>query len=358
MEGIVIQKAALSSLHILFRLLVNLGNTLYRRGHMLAEGVAIPDALWLEEAASQNFRDILFEHWLDRLFFFTPQDGRQFLRQLFPQNIALHWVSCQQRGHNSTRSDLGGCLGEILEKVRQFTAPVCIKSHLCSRIHQHFVNQDQGRQSFSDRDGEQRHQQRLCRGALSLNFFIVRIQYPQTLASRQLKGQHAPGMIQPAPLSIRCLHLHPLFRVQLIEGQHCHPRPRRHLPDMLCKLLYRRQLNRQQSRRVSEVIERNQRMCLPTPIRQLQLPDGLIVLSSQSQHHILRQFPQVKRRISQRKKMRGVLVHRLRSPHRHIIQVSREQRERKLARPQIISKLNHFMPRNNFHYQPPIINPL
>ena len=83
MEGIAIQKAALSPLHIPFRLLVNLGNTLYRRGHMLAEGVAIPDTLRFEEAAPQYFRDIFFEHWLDRLFFFAPQNGRQFLCQLF-----------------------------------------------------------------------------------------------------------------------------------------------------------------------------------------------------------------------------------------------------------------------------------
>ena len=80
MEGVAIQKTALSALHIPLRLLVNIGNTLYRRGHMPAEGVAIPDTLRLEEAAPQDFRDILFEYRLDRLFFFAPQDGGEFLR--------------------------------------------------------------------------------------------------------------------------------------------------------------------------------------------------------------------------------------------------------------------------------------
>ena len=327
MEGVAIQKTALSALHIPLRLFVNVGNTLHRRGYMPAEGVAIPDTLRLEEAAPQDFRDILFEHRLDRLFFFAPQDGGEFLRQFFSQKIALHGVGCQQRGHDGAGADLGRRLGEILEEVRQFAAPVWVKPHLFSRVHQHFVDQDQWRQPLSDGDREQRHQQRLRRGALSLNFFVVRIEYPQPLASRQLKSQHAPGMFQPAPLSIGRLHLHPLLRVQLIKGQHGHSRSRRHLPDMLRKLLYRRQLNRQQGRIVREVIERNQRMCLPTSIRQLQLPDGLIILPRQPQHHILRQFPQVERGISQGKKVRGVLVHRPCRPHRHVIQVSREQRE-------------------------------
>ncbi len=278
MEGVAIQKTALGALHIPLRLLVNLGNTLYRRGHMLAEGIAIPDTLRLEEAAPQYFRHILFKHRLDRLFFFTSQDGGEFLCQLFSQKITLHRVGCQQRGHDGTGSDFGCRLGEILEEVRQFTAPVRVKPHLFSRVHQHFVDQDQWRQPLSHGDREQRHQQRLRRSALSLDLFIVGIENPQTLASRQLKGQHAPGMFQPAPLPVGCLHLHPLLRVQLIKGHHCHSCSRRHLPDMLRKLLHRRQFNGQRGGIVSEVIERNQRMCLPTSIRQLQLPDRLIIL--------------------------------------------------------------------------------
>ena len=68
MERIALKEAAFRSFHILFCLFINLGDTLNNGGDVLTKHVAISNTLWLEEAAAQDFCDILFEHWLHGLF--------------------------------------------------------------------------------------------------------------------------------------------------------------------------------------------------------------------------------------------------------------------------------------------------
>src|SRR6266566_1339774 len=218
MERIALEEAAFCSFHILFRLLVNLGDTLDDGRNMLAKGIAISNAFRLEESAAQHFRHILFEHRLYRLFFFASQDSRQFLGQLLPKRVTLHWVSSQQRGNNRAGANLGGGLGKILEEVGQLAAPPRIKSYLFAGIHQDFINQNERGQVLANGNREKVNQQRLRWGAFSLKLFIVRVEDAQAFSPSQLEGQHAPGMLQPADFAIRPMDLHALFRVELVEG--------------------------------------------------------------------------------------------------------------------------------------------
>ena len=95
-----------------------------------------------------------------------------------------------------------------------------------------------------------------------------------------------------------------------------------------------------------EVAERDQRVRLAAAVGQLQLPDGLVVLAGQAQYHVPDQAAQVVRRERQREEFVRLLVDRPLAPlHDDLVEVGGEHVQREFPRLQVISKLDHFVPR-------------
>src|SRR6266699_1956393 len=97
-------------------------------------------------------------------------------------------------------------------------------------------------------------------------------------------------------------------------------------------------------------------MCLATTIGQFQLPHSLVVPACQAQHDIFGQFAQVEGGIGKREEVIGVLIDGPCFTHRHIVEVSREDREGQCTCLQFVPQVYHVMPgfpRKFAHYCSP-----
>ena len=102
---------------------------------------------------------------------------------------------------------------------------------------------------------------------------------------------------------------------------------------------------RQSLRVVDKVSQRNQGMGLAAAVRQLELPDGLVVLACQPQDDIPHETPQVVRGKGEREELLRLLVHRpLAALHHDLVEVGGKHVERQLPGPQILAELHRHVP--------------
>src|SRR6266542_3916189 len=93
------------------------------------------------------------------------------------------------------------------------------------------------------------------------------------------------------------------------------------------------------------MIKCDQGVRLAPAVGELKLTDGLVVLAHKPRDDIPSKFPQIKRGVGQGKEFFGILIDGARLAHHNIVEISGEDGEGKLSRPQIIAKLHHFVPR-------------
>ena len=102
---------------------------------------------------------------------------------------------------------------------------------------------------------------------------------------------------------------------------------------------------RQVVRITQQMQQRDECVRLATTIGHLKLSDGLVVVARQPLDHILGQFAQVVGRVGQGEELGGFLIDLPRLVHHHVVQIRREDGERKLTRLEIVSYLYDLMPR-------------
>ena len=115
---------------------------------MRTEGVQIGDRLGREEASAQHLGHVLPLHRLDALLPLPVEDVEDLLGQLLAESVALCGIGCEQRGDQGAAIDPDRCLAKILEEIDQPGTPALRHRRLFAGVHQHFVDQHQGRKLF------------------------------------------------------------------------------------------------------------------------------------------------------------------------------------------------------------------
>ena len=166
----------------------------------------------------------------------------------------------------------------------------------------------------------------------------------QPRATSDLKCDYAPRVPEPALLALRTADFHPLFGVELVEREYHHAGLRRLHPDMLDELVHGGQIR--EMRRVGDQMPHcDQRMGLAASVGQFQLADGLVALAGEARDNVFGQFAQIEGRIGKGEEFAGVLVDRLRLAHRHVIEISGEDVQGKIAGLEVWANFDDVMPR-------------
>ena len=251
-EGIAVEEALLRVHPILAHGLVDPGDAGHGRGDVRTEGVGIGDRFGGEEAPAQHLGHVLLLHRLDALFPLPVEDVEDLCGQRLAERVALRGVGREQRGDEGAAVDLGHRLAEILEEVDQPAAPRLRHRRLLAGVHQHLVDQDQGRKPVRLRPRQQVGEQRLGGRCLAFLVRAVRVERAQARFARDLEREHAPGMLQPAKLARRPAHFHAFLHVELVEAERGDARRRQRGADVRPELVHRGQ-GRQPLRIVDEV---------------------------------------------------------------------------------------------------------
>ena len=94
------------------------------------------------------------------------------------------------------------------------------------------------------------------------------------------------------------------------------------------------------------MVKRDQRVGLPAPVGQFELPHRLVALTIEPVRHVLDQLPQRVRRERQGEELRRILINPPRPrPLRHLVQVSRELRQAEFAGLQLLPPPDDITPR-------------
>jgi len=193
-----------------------------------------------QQPPPQHFGDVLPFDWLHAGIGNALEDLVQRLLDLLAELVALRRVRREERGHQSAARNAPRRLGQALEEVLGLAEPGRVHPDDLPRPHQHLVEQDQRRQTIFRRQREQLfHDIRRRRG---IPLLVLLPENLQSGLAAQLPGQRAPGHLEPADRSVRRLHIHPGFEVELVEGQRRDARLGRHGTDVRDELVHRRQL--------------------------------------------------------------------------------------------------------------------
>ena len=161
-------------------------------------------------------------------------------------------------------------LGQAAHDRDGLVAPRVVVGHLLEEASpQHlrhvFVHQDQRAQAVAAGNFEQLGEERLGRRRLSFFVLVVRVDGAQSLGACKLKGEHAPRMLEGAPLAVRCAHVfNALLGVDLVEAQRGDERLRQVLAHVLAERRHRGRL-RQRPRVAEEVVQVISVWVLPPP---------------------------------------------------------------------------------------------
>ena len=343
-EGIAVEEALLRVHAVLAHGLVDPGDAGHRRGDVRTEGTAIGDRFGGEEAPAEHFGHVLLLHRLDAFLPLPVEDVEDLLGQRLAERVALRGVGREQGGDQGAAIDLDHRLAERLEEADQPAAPVPRHRRLLAGVHQHLVDQDQGREPIRLRPRQQVREQRLGGRRLTLLVRAVGMERAQALVARDLEREHAPGMLQPAKLARRPAHFHAFLHVELVEAERGDARRRQGRADVGPELVHRGQ-GRQRLRVVDEMAQRHQRMGLAPAVGELELADGLGVPAGEAERHVARKLAQGEGRKGQREETARVLVDRSRAfLHDDVVKIGGEVGERELARAHVLAQLHDLVP--------------
>ena len=298
-----------------------------------------------EQAAAQHLRDIFPADGLHALFPLPPDDVEQLGLNGLAQLVLLGLIGCQQRRDKGRPVHLCDGLHEMLEEVHNSLSPDLAHARLAARVHQHFIDQDQGAEPLLLREGQQLREERLGGRGLALFILAVGMDRAESLRAGKLERKHAPGVLERTRLAVR--RPNPVdspLDVNLVEAKRHRKRLRKIRAHVLPELLHRLDVG-QRGRVSKQVVERDEGMGLATAVGQLELPHRLGALPGESLRHVLDQLAQGGGCERQLEEPRGVLVDGPPSlPEGDLMQIGRELRKRELAAPQLVLEADDLVP--------------
>ena len=243
------------------------------------------------------------------------------------------------------KPSIGHGLGQGLEEVLDAVAPHRIDPRLLAGVHQHFVHQDQRRESLRLRLFEKLHEERLGRRGLAFLVPALAVDCAQPLRARELERQHTPGVAERARSALRCAHaLDAPLHVGLVEAERRDERARQAGADVLAELPHRGEIG-QRLRVPEQVVEGDQGMGLAAAVSQLELPHRLVALPRQPPGDVPRELPQRVGRVGEREELLRLLVDRAAAlPESHLVEIGSELREGKLAGAELFLEADDPMP--------------
>ena len=272
--------------------LVELRETPHHADHVRAEGARVPDVVRLEEPPAQHFGHVLLLHRLHSFLALAQEHveeiGDEPLAHVAP---LLARVGGEEGGHDRGPVHLDHGLGEGLEEVHDAVAPYRAEPRLLAGVHQHLVHEDEGREAARTGLLDELHEERLGGRCLALLVQPVGVNCAKSVRSRELEGQHAPGVAERSGLAVRPAHpFDASLDIDLVEAERDGERAREIGADVLAELLDRRQAW-QRHRVAEEVVEGDEGMGLAAAVGELELPHRLVALPCEPRRDVLHQLP-------------------------------------------------------------------
>ena len=349
MEGEALDEAVLCPGLVFRDRLVELGQAANDRDGLVAPHIVVGHLL--EEASPQHLRHVFFAHGLDAFLALPPEDREQVaLEKAAHVALFLRRVGGEKRRHDRRPVHLGDGLVQVLEEVADAVAPDRIQPSLLASVHQHFVHQNQRAHAVAAGNFEQLGEERLGRRRLSFFVLVVRVDGAQSVGACKLKSQHAPRMLEGAPLAVRCAHVFDaLLGVDLVEAQRGDERLRQVLAHVLAERRHRRRV-RQRTGVAEEVVQRDQRVGLAAAVGEFQLPDRPVGLAGEAKCHVLDQLAERRRREGEVEELGRVLVDGTLSPRqRDLVKIGGELGQRELAAAEFVLEADEGGPGLGLH---------
>lgn len=319
MKRVTVEEARLTRVTSLLHVLVQVSDATESRQNMRPSRGFVQCRIVLEEMPPQKLRDILLFDRLYALLPLAPEDVVEVLCDLPTLLVTLAGIAGQKRHHHRDAVHLGDRLGEVLKEVLEPLSPNPMERDLLVGVHQHLIQEQEARLgTLSSRKGEKFLKKVLGGCTFPLLITSFRMQETQALRFRDLPGEHAPGLPQPAARSIGRHDFHAFLHVQLVEGEHGNARLRQGDTRVLLELPDGRQIG-QAGRVAHQVVQRDERVRLAAAVGQLQLAYGLVGLAGQTEENLLDEFAQVVCRVRQAEEIGGIPVDGRLGTHVHVV---------------------------------------
>lgn len=116
--------------------------------------------------------------------------------------------------------------------------PYRVEADLLACVHQHLVDENEGRKILLMGNREQRGHEIFGGCGVTFLLSFVWVEKPQTIRSGDLESDYAPRVFKPALFALGTEHLHSLLGVELVERQHRDASLGKAYADVLLEFIY------------------------------------------------------------------------------------------------------------------------